>query len=82
VLKWALLQFTEWFKQAHKDLGEMVTLVPLSYVRSSLLELEAIHHIKKHLKGTANNIKKHIFNFHPNNQASSKGKDYQLYTKI
>jgi hypothetical protein len=81
-LKWALLQFTEWIEQAHEDLGEMVTLVLLSYVRSSSLELEAIRDVKKHFKGTANTIKKHIFNFHPNNQASSKGKDYQLYTKI
>jgi hypothetical protein len=81
-LKWALLQFTEWFEQSHEDLGEMVTLVLLSYVRSSSSEPEAIQDVKKHLKGTANNIKKHIFNFRPNNQASSKGKDYQLYTKI
>jgi hypothetical protein len=75
-LKWALLQFTEWFEQSRKDLGEMVTLVLLSYIRSCSSELEAIRDIKKHLKGTANNIKKHIFNFQPNNQASSKGKDY------
>jgi hypothetical protein len=81
-LKWALLQFTEWFEQSREDLGKTVTLVLLSYVRSSLSEPEAIQDVKKHLKGTANNIKKHIFNFHPKNQASSKGKDYQLYTKI
>jgi hypothetical protein len=81
-LKWALLQFTEWFKQAHEDLGETVTLVLFSYIRSSLLEPEAIQDVKKHLKGTANTINKHIFNFCPYNQASSKGKDYQLYTKI
>jgi hypothetical protein len=41
-LKWALLQFTEWFEQAHKDLGEMVTFVLLSYIRSSSLEPEVI----------------------------------------
>jgi hypothetical protein len=46
------------------------------------LEPEAIQDVKKQLKGTANTIKKHIFNFCPNNQVSSKGKDYQLYTKI
>jgi hypothetical protein len=40
-LKWALLQFTEWFEQSRKDLGEMVTLVLLSYIRSCSSELEA-----------------------------------------
>jgi hypothetical protein len=42
-LKWALLQFTEWFEQSRKDLGEMVTLVLLSYVRSCLSELALGH---------------------------------------
>jgi hypothetical protein len=81
-LKWALLQFTEWFEQSRKDLGETVTLLLLSYIRSCVFELEAIWDVKKHLKGTADNIKKLICNFCPNNQASSKGKDYQFYTKI
>ncbi len=46
-LKWALLQFTEWFEQSREDLGKTVTLVLLSYVRSSLSEPEAIQDVKK-----------------------------------
>jgi hypothetical protein len=81
-LKWALQQFTEWFEQAREDLGDNVSLILLSYSKSSTKEPEAMRDVSKFLKGMANTISKHVFNFQPNNKAFSKGNEYQLYCKI
>jgi hypothetical protein len=80
-LKWALQQFSEWFEQAREDLGD-TSLILLSYSRSSTKEPEAMRDVSKFLKGMANTISKHVFNFQPNNKAFSKGNEYQLYCKI
>jgi hypothetical protein len=80
-LKWALQQFTEWFEHAREDLDN-IPLILLSYSRSSTKEPEAMRDVSMFLKGTANTISKHVFNFRPNNKAFSKGNEYQLYCKI
>jgi hypothetical protein len=77
-LKWALQQFTEWFEQAQEDLGDNISLILLSYSMSSSKEPQAMWDVSKFLKGMANTISKHVFNFWPNN----KGNEYQLYCKI
>jgi hypothetical protein len=81
-LKWSLLQFTEWWNQAHEDLCEMVSLILLFYICSSVIEPEPVRDVMKHLTGTANTISKYVYNFGPNNKAFSKGDSYQMYCKI
>jgi hypothetical protein len=81
-LKWALQQFMEWFEQAREDLSDNVSLILLSYSKSSSKEPEVMRDVSKFLKGMVNMLSKHVFNFQPNNKAFSKGNEYQLYCKI
>jgi hypothetical protein len=81
-LKWALQQFMEWFEQAREDLGDNVLLILLSYSKSSSKEPKVMRDISKFLRGMANTISKHVFNFWPNNKAFSKGNEYLFYCKI
>jgi hypothetical protein len=71
-----------WFVPAKADIGQYVAFILLAYIMISMSKPEAICDLKTHLPNPLTKLKIYINNFNVNNKASSKGNEYQMYTKV